>query len=63
MCMDVLSTCMTVYHLYAWSTWRPEEDTRCPVTKVMDICETQSESWELNLGSREQLVLFFLFYF
>ena len=56
--MSVLPACVSVYHMHAWCSWRPEEDIRSPVSGVMDGCDLPCRHWELNLGFlQEQGVL------
>ena len=58
MCMSVLSAGMTVYHVYFWWLWRPEDDTKFHGTKVTDGCALPCKCWEQKLSLlREQLVL------
>lgn len=41
-----LPTCVSVYHVYAWCQWRPEEDTEFPKTGVTVGCKPSHECWE-----------------
>lgn len=34
-CIGDLLSCMSVYHVYVWCPWRPEEDTGSPETAVI----------------------------
>lgn len=42
--MSALPTCVSLYHVYAWHFWRPEEGVRSSVIGITDSCE-------LTLGS------------
>ena len=54
----VLSTCMSVDHVYVSCLWKLEGAVSSPETGVTDICKFPCRSWELNLGpSKEESVL------
>lgn len=56
--MLLLPTCMSMYHVYDWCRWRPEEDAGFPETRVTDGDGPQRGCWELKIGPlREQPAL------
>lgn len=59
-CIDVLSTCMSVYHMHVLCLRRLEEGigSTSPGVGVTGFCELLRGCWEWNLGPlREQPVL------
>jgi hypothetical protein len=56
--MSVLSSCMSVHHMYAWCLQRSEEGIMAPRTGVTDNFELPWRYWELDLGPlKEQQAL------
>lgn len=56
--MRVLPEPLSVYHVSAWSSRRPEEGVGSSATGVTDDCEPLCGCLELNLGpSKEEPVL------
>ena len=56
--VDVLLTCMSVYHMYDWRQQRPEEGAGAPETAVQIIvsCQVRAANqtracWEISLSS------------
>lgn len=41
-----MPTCISIYCVHAWSSWRPEEGVRSPVTEVTDCYKPSSGCWE-----------------
>jgi hypothetical protein len=56
--MSVLPACVPLYHLYAWSVQRTEEDIGSPGTGVTGGCEPLFGCWESNLGPVQEKQVF-----
>jgi hypothetical protein len=54
MCMGVLSACLSLYYMYTYCLWKPEEGIGSSRTGVTDGYELPCGSWELNPGSLEE---------
>lgn len=50
MCMGVFPICISMHHVHASCSMRPEEGVRSPGTWITDSCEVPGRWWELNLG-------------
>ena len=48
--VGVLPVSISVYHLYVWCQWRPDEGTGSPGTGITDSCDLSCGCLELNLG-------------
>lgn len=57
MCIDVLATWISVYHVYVPAPWSPEDDIRFP--GITDGWELIYGHWELNLGFLEEQLMHF----
>lgn len=53
MYMNVLSTCVSIYHRHAWCLWKTKEGIRSPGAGVTEGCEPPCGCWEQNLGLLE----------
>lgn len=51
MYIGILFACMSVYHLCAESSWRPEEGNDFSGTEVTDNCKIPHGCCKLNLGT------------
>lgn len=43
MCVTILPTCKSAYHIHAWCPWRPEDGVGFPRTGVTFSCELSCE--------------------
>jgi hypothetical protein len=57
MCIDILPTCKSVYHLHAWCLQRPEEGVSFSGTGVEKVVSCSVCAGNRTLVSQEQLVL------
>ena len=48
MFMCVLPVCMSVYHVHAGCSRRPEEGIKSSGTEVIDSCELPCRCWEIQ---------------
>lgn len=45
-CMNILSICLSVYHMHAWHLWKPEEKVGFLGTEIAEDCELPCRCWE-----------------
>lgn len=54
----VLSACMYVRHVFAWSAWRSEEGTESPATGITNGSEPPCRCEKADLASLKEQMLF-----
>lgn len=56
MCMDILFTCISLYHMYAWYPQRLEYSIGFPGTRITGSCELSYDlGIELSLLKEQQI--------